>query len=147
MGKNASPFRGLSMSMLANIMKLYEIFEKNIEHETSRQRCRLFEHKLYKQIPGTSPSYREDPGNADTMTLKHAHTYAKPDGKGKQLYSVNVDGSGHDGASGVGISKLHADHFRGKSYEIPEDNALESWSIDMLEPNSTELIVLFEELT
>jgi hypothetical protein len=124
-------------------MKLYELFEESIEKDSSRQRCSLFEHKLYKRIPGTSASYREDPGNTNTMTQKHAHAYAKPDGRGKELYSVNLDGSGHDGSSGTPIPKPHADYFRGKGYDMPDDNILESWSIENLDPKDHSLIVLF----
>lgn len=43
----------------------------------------LFEAKLYKEIPNSKSSYREDPNNTNTKTIKHAHVYAKRDGEGK----------------------------------------------------------------
>ncbi|GAB6057107.1 hypothetical protein JCM31598_02240 [Desulfonatronum parangueonense] len=51
-------------------------------------------------IPGTKNSYRVDPENITTRTIKHSHVYAKPKGEGKFIYAVNIDGSGHDGSSG-----------------------------------------------
>ena len=107
----------------------------------------LFEHKTYKNIPGTKNSYREDPGNTNTMTQKHAHTYAKPKGKGGQIYSVNKDGTGHDGSSGIEIPSAHADFFRGKGYEIDASNILENIELSALDPDAYELVTLNEERT
>ncbi len=84
------------------------------------------EHQVYKLIPGTRNSYREDPANTNSKTLKHAHIYAKPNGNGKQLYSVNIDGTGHDGCSGTTISTKHADFFTNKGYSIDSNLTLES---------------------
>ena len=84
------------------------------------------EHQVYKLIPGTRNSYREDPANTNSNTLKHAHVFAKPKGNGKQLYSVNIDGSGHDGYSGTTISSKHADFFTDKGYSIDSTLTLES---------------------
>lgn len=85
----------------------------------------LLEYECYRLIPGTNNSYREDPANTSTLTQKHAHVYAKQKGKGRQLYAVNMDGSGHDGSSTVEIPGDHADHFRRCGYSIPDTNILE----------------------
>ena len=59
------------------------------------QAIELFEHETYKLIPGSKNSCRTDARNSNTKTLKHSHVYAKPKGRSKELYSVNIDGSGH----------------------------------------------------
>ena len=59
------------------------------------------------------------------MTIKHSHVYAKLKGSGKEIYSVNIDGSGHDGSRGIKIPDSHAEFFRRKGYRIPNDNILE----------------------
>lgn len=78
----------------------------------------VLEHKTYSRIPNTKCSYRLDSANTNTKTQKHAHVYASLDGKGEQLYSVNIDGSGHDGNHGVEIPKTHADFFNDKGFSI-----------------------------
>ena len=93
----------------------------------------LFEHEVFGRIPGSRNSYVEHPGNTNTLTLKHSHVYAKPQGQGKQLYAANVNGTGHDGSSGIEISKSHADFFRSKGYEIPPSNILEGINYELLE--------------
>ncbi len=49
-----------------------------------------FEHEVYKRIPGKKASYREDSAHTN-RSMKHCHVYAKPKGKGKEIYSVNID--------------------------------------------------------
>jgi hypothetical protein len=71
--------------------------ETEQKDEAISQRVQLFEHETYKLIPGNRNSYRTDAGNTNTQTIKHSHVYAKAKGGGAELYSVNVDGSGHDG--------------------------------------------------
>lgn len=126
-------------------MKSFKEFVK--EKEESIELIELFEHQTYKNIPGTKSSFREDPGNTNTMTQQHAHTYAKPKGRGAQLYSVNLDGSGHDGSSGLSIPTTHADFFRSKGYEIDKSGILESINLADLDPKKFELITLNEENT
>lgn len=104
----------------------------------------LFEHETYKRIAGTNNSYRQDSANTSSMTQKHIHTYAKMNGRGNELYSVNQDGSGHDGYSGKKIPQVHADFFRGKGYKIGQDNILENLSIDNLSPQEFTLIYFDE---
>lgn len=102
----------------------------------------LYEYKRYKNIDGTKNSYREDSTNVTTKTIKHAHVYAKTNGKGKELYSVNMDGSGHDGSGGIEIPKKHADYLRSQGYNINSDNILEFILLESSNPSDFELIVL-----
>lgn len=104
----------------------------------------LFEHKIYKQINGTRNSYRQDTGNTNNMTLTHSHVYAKPNGNGKELYSANIDGTGHDGYRGTEIPKKHADFFRSKGYLIKDDNILENLILSNLHKDDYEIIILNE---
>jgi hypothetical protein len=85
----------------------------------------LDEHHVYRRFPGEKTSYRIDSGNTSTLTQRHAHVYAQPEGKGRQLYAVNIDGSGHDGSSGTEISSSHADFLRGQGFDIPTTNIIE----------------------
>lgn len=85
----------------------------------------LFEYEIYKSIPGTESSYREDKANTNTRTPKHVHVYAKPKGSGRELYSASVNGRGHDGSRGIEIPARHGDYFRSLGYEIPLTNILE----------------------
>jgi hypothetical protein len=105
-------------------MKTFQEYlaEKEKVVEAVVAKINLFEHEIYKRIPNTQNSYRADPGNTNTKTLNHSHVFAKQKGRGKELYSINVDGSGHDGSSGTQLSDKHADHFRCLGYEIPLDN-------------------------
>ena len=107
-----------------------------------REWVQLFEHEVYKPIPGTQNSYRSDPGNTNTMTLRHSHVYARPKGRGKELYAVNLDGSGHDGFTGTAIPARHAEYFRSLGYAIPDTNVLESLDLDGLEEEGFSLAVL-----
>lgn len=108
--------------------------ESEIKREKSISKLvELFEHEIYKRIPGTSNSYRQDSTNINTLTQRHSHTYAKLNGRGNELYSVNFDGSGHDGSSGIQIPSAHADFFRSNGYKIKADNILESLDIDNLQ--------------
>jgi hypothetical protein len=125
-------------------MKTFEMFlrESADKDQAFRKRVLLFEHEVYKRLPGTQNSFRSDPGNTNTMTLRHSHVYAKLKGRGGELYAVNIDGSGHDGSSGMAIPATHADFFRSKGYAIPETNILESLDQDSLQEDKFTLIVL-----
>ena len=112
--------------------------------EKTKELINLFEHKTYKNIPNTKNSYREDPCNTNTMTIKHAHVYAKPKGEGTEIYSVNIDGSGHDGSSGIKIPNSHADFFRKQGYSIPDSNILESMILSESFSEEYELLI-FED--
>jgi hypothetical protein len=112
------------------------------EIQKVKERETLFEHEIYKRVANTMCSYRQDSANTASMTQKHVHVYAKACGKGKELYSVNQDGSGHDGYSGIEIPREHADFFRKKGFEINANNILESLNLDNLDPEKYELIYL-----
>lgn len=104
----------------------------------------LFEYSVYKLIPNSNASYREDMGKTTNMTITHSHIYVKPNGDGKELYSINIDGSGHDGFSGTEIPQKHADYFRSKGYDIKDNNILESIILENTNTNHFKLIILEE---
>lgn len=104
----------------------------------------VLEHYIYKNIPKTNNSYREDVPKSSTNTQIHSHVYVNPNGEGKQLYSVNFDGSGHDGSSGIKISKKHAEFFRQKGYDIKDGFVLESILPDYLNNLDFHLFILNE---
>lgn len=119
------------------------ILREYLQEQETKQKVLLFEHKVYRSIPGTKSSYREDPGNTNTLTMKHAHVYASPKG-GRLLYSVNIDGSGHDGSSGQQIPSEHANFFRKQGFDINPSNILESLNINNLNAKQFALIILSE---
>ncbi|MET1256145.1 hypothetical protein [Aliikangiella maris] len=119
-----------------------QYLKQQLLDEQNLQKIQLFEYEVYKPIPGTKNSYRQDAANTNTMTLKHSHIYAKLGGKGKELYSVNFNGTGHDGSSGIEIPQTHADHFRSLGYNIPPNNILESIVWDTLSINTDKLYLL-----
>jgi hypothetical protein len=100
-----------------------EFAEARTNNATLPKLIELFEHQVYKPISGTRDRYREDSANTNTHTLLHSHVYAG--NTKKQLYAVNVDGSGHDGSSKKQISAAHAKFFRKNGYSIRPDNILE----------------------
>jgi hypothetical protein len=102
------------------------------------------EHQTYKSIPGTQNSFRIDPANTNTMTQRHAHVYARQAGGGKELYSVNMDGTGHDGSTGTVIPVKHANCFRGLGFDIPANLTLESLDYGSLDFDLYEFC-LFED--
>jgi hypothetical protein len=116
--------------------------KRALEVRESARLEKIYEHQAYKGIPGTSQSYRQDAANTNTKTEKHAHVYAKLNGDGKQLYAVNVGGSGHDGSSGTEIPKKHADHFRSLGYDIPETNILETLNSSQVQRELHEVFIL-----
>lgn len=127
-------------------MKLLRQILNDIEAKERRSNLTklsiALEHQTYKLIPGTRNSYRVDPQNTNTTTQRHVHVYAKPNGAGNQLYSVNLDGSGHDGSSGTLIPVGHAEYFRSIGFTIPDNLALESIDIDGLDPEIFEICIL-----
>lgn len=125
-------------------MKSFKEYQAQIRIEQDAiTQIELFEHETYKLIPGSRNSYRTDAGNTNTMTLRHSHVYAKPKGRGKELYSVNIDGSGHDGSSGIQIPASHADYFRSLGYAIGEDNILENIELYAMDSDSY-MLMLFK---
>lgn len=112
------------------------LISKVLSRVTVAEFSQLNEHNKYKNIPKTQASYRQDPANTSTMTQVHSHVYTARDGGGKQMYAVNIDGSGHDGSLGIEIPTRHANFFREIGYEISNTNILESVVLSSLQPNS-----------
>lgn len=118
-------------------------FKEFLAESKSIAECvQLFEHEVYKRIQGSQNSYRLDTGNTNTKTITHSHVFTKQNGRGAELYSVKIDGKGHDGSSGVTISTTHADFFRSKGFNIPPDNILETLDIKQLDTNAYTLILI-----
>jgi len=125
--------------------KLFDLIrEEELAPQNTEELFLALEHQTYKIIPGTKCSYRIDPENTNTKTKKHAHVYAKKDGKGDELYSVNMDGRGHDGSSGIRIPAAHATYFRNKNFLIPDNLTLESLNFSSLSPDDYEFVILDE---
>jgi len=115
---------------------------ENQRKEAVTKLTTLFEHEVYKRIPGTANSFRQDPANTNTQVQRHSHVYAKLNGGGQELYSVNLSGSGHDGSSGIPIPDTHAAFFRSKGYDIKPDNILESLNLEQLQEGMYRLVLL-----
>lgn len=132
-------------------MKRFRDFLSEVKQERAREAkltelSLALEHLTYKNIPGTRNSMRVDAANTNTLTQRHAHVYAKPNGEGKQIYSVNLDGSGHDGSSGTVIPAKHAEHLRGLGFDIPANLTLESLDVDVLRPELYEICILGDDV-
>lgn len=94
--------------------KSLDLLRENDQRMTNERLAELslgLERHTYQNIPGTCNSFRIDSANTNTITERHAHVYAKPNGNGKELYSVNMSGKGHDGSKGTRIPKKHAEFF------------------------------------
>ena len=130
-------------------MRLNDIFPEVLaESERAKRLEQLklsLEHHTYKEIPGSTNSYRLDPPRTSAMTQRHAHVYAKRGGSGKELYSVNIDGTGHDGSSGTLIPAKHADFFRTQGFNISMTNSLESIDFNS-EIDDEYVLLLLEDL-
>jgi hypothetical protein len=124
------------------MIALHKLFDKIQAEKEIIEQVQLFEHEVYKLIPDTKNSYREDSGNTTTKTIKHSNIYARPKGGGNQLYAVNTDGTGHDGSSGIEIPSSHANYFRSKGYKINTDNLLENFYIGDIKNEDFDLILL-----
>lgn len=132
---------------MARLIRFKEFHQQRLARKTTRRAVELFfEHEQYKRIPGTSASYRQDRPDTTTLTQKHVHVYAKPSGRGKELYSVNLDGTGHDGSSGAPIPATHADYFRSIGYTIASTNILEALDLTAADQIEHELVYLVDEL-
>ena len=136
-------------------MKLFELLEKADESFDIKQawtRGEKFallglepvtEGARYQKVPGTQMSARFDSGNTNTLTQDHAHIFARPNGQGKELYSVNKSGTGHDGSSGQAISPKVASFLKSQGYRIPDNLVLESLDLSAVLEDRYVLIVLY----
>jgi len=133
-------------------MKLFEIVGPNFKLEEASQRDEklallgislVTEGHRYQNIPKTQMSARFDSGNTNTLTQDHAHIFARPNGQGKELYSVNKSGTGHDGSSGQAISPKVASFLKSQGYRIPDNLVLESLDLSAVLEDRYVLIVLY----
>jgi len=133
-------------------MKLFEIVGPNYKFEEACQRDDkmallginvVTEGQRCQNIPKTQMSARFDSGNTNTLTQDHAHIFARPNGQGKELYSVNRSGTGHDGSSGQAISPKVASFLRAQGYRIPDNLVLESLELSAVLEDEYALIVLY----
>jgi hypothetical protein len=69
----------------------------------------LREHELYKSIPKSTFNFRIDKAYPQFNIQRHIHIYDK---KGNEIYSVNFDGTGHDGYHNELLSNTIADFFK-----------------------------------
>lgn len=73
-------------------------------------------------IPGTTKRYYIHRANTFTLTQKHIHVYAD----GKQVYSLNKDGSSHDGSYNYKLSKKEISFLKKLDFTIPKNGIVES---------------------
>lgn len=99
----------------------------------------------YQRIPKTQMSARFDKGNTNTLTKDHAHVFAKPNGLGKQLFAINVDGTGHDGSSGTAIPKKVGEFLITNGYAIPLNYVVESMSLSAALKDTFIIFIVFEQ--
>ena len=83
----------------------------------------VLEYNQYKNIPGTTKTYRIDPANTNTMTQKHIHVFFN----GEQIYAMNVDGTPHDGSKCV-LSKKDQEFLKKMGFAVPEGGILEMYT-------------------
>lgn len=73
-------------------------------------------------IPGTTKRYYIHQANTFTLTQKHIHVYVD----GKQVYSLNKDGSSHDGSYNYKLSKKEISFLKTLDFTIPKNGIVES---------------------
>lgn len=73
-------------------------------------------------IPGTTKRYFIHRANTFTLTQKHIHVYVD----GKQVYSLNIDGSSHDGSYAYKLSKKEIAFLKSLDFTIPKNGIVES---------------------
>ena len=100
----------------------------------------LLEYQEYKPITGTRKSYRIDKASSFTQVQKHAHVFAKPNGEGKELYAVNLDGTGHDGSK-YQMEPYEIKFFKDLGFKIPDNGLIECRTF-LLSTSKDELFIL-----
>ncbi len=98
----------------------------------------------YERISGTNRSIRFDKGDPAKNTKHHAHIFAQQNGKGGELFSVNCDGTGHDGSKGKAVPKKVAEFLRKRDYKIADNLALESIDLEAVELGGWEIVIVAE---
>lgn len=133
----------MTYKLLKELLALEET--KRISKNNLAELTLTLEHITYKDIPGTNNSVRHDKAKTNTKTQNHAHVFAKRNGNGKELFSVNMDGTGHDGSSGTTISSRQAEYLRNAGYTIPDNLTLESLTYESISESDFEFLVLMED--
>lgn len=93
----------------------------------------------YISVPKTTKYARYDSGNSNTSTQDHLHLFSK---NGKELYSINRNGTKHDGSKAK-LSSKEIDFLTKQGFNVPDDGLLESISIDSAK-NFLEFELLFD---
>ena len=83
----------------------------------------VLEYKTYKNVPGTTKTYRIDPANTNTRTQKHIHVFFD----GKQIYAMNIDGTPHDGSK-YRLSKADLRFLKDLGFKTPDNGILEMYT-------------------
>lgn len=99
----------------------------------------------YDKVPKSQMSVRFDKGNTNKKTQDHAHVFARPNGQGKHLFAVNVDGTGHDGSSGKAIPKKVGNYLNNKGYAIPPNFVIESMSLSSALEDRFIVFIVYEQ--
>lgn len=102
------------------------LVELVVRDSTTPEPQSLLEHKKYTQIPKTNRWVRYDPGNTNTKTKDHVHVLQ---GKNKELYAINRDGTPHDGSKAQ-INKRDIEYLRSIDFNPPDDGILEWKTLD-----------------
>lgn len=78
----------------------------------------------FPQIPGTRYTFRKDNprGTPGPGNLKHIHIYAP---NNKELFSINIDGSAHDGCHGAKIPEDIVTFLTQLGYQVPANRIIE----------------------
>jgi len=85
----------------------------------------LLEWEQYKKIPKTNLVHRYDSGNTNTKTQDHIHVYYN----NSQLYSINRDGTAHDGSKAK-LSGKEIKFLKSIGFTPPADGILEWITLD-----------------
>lgn len=80
------------------------------------------------EIPGTKYSYRIDRpfGEQKPGNMKHIHILVK----GKDMFAMNVDGTGHDGCHNVQIPQDVSDFMTKKGFQVPSSGIIEFYNVE-----------------
>ena len=96
----------------------------------------LLEFAQHKPIPETKKSYQIDKQSTFSYVQKNAHhVFEKPNGEGKELRVVNMDGSEHDDSKNP-MSKHEINFFKNLGFNIPDNGLIGSVSFDSLDLKS-----------
>lgn len=83
----------------------------------------LVEHETYKRIPGTKMYYRKDVRSGRPGDLTHVHVMSK----NKELFAINIDGTGHDRSKGskYQLNNKTIDWLKSMGFNPPANGLIE----------------------